>query len=935
MPLRRPQRTVPRSTAASIRWSIGLLAVAVAVIGGGCTQIRLPAIDPTGACLFSRTATTTFALPTAADAVGNCANCLRNLANCDCGSRLGSCLTLPRFRFPDPAFITPPDPPPCPTAPVAAGGNCNQPCVPSAPCGGDCVNGPRAVLLGSEMCGGDGCGCKLPDRGKRGCILLSPQQIVAPVGGEVILLSGICGTDGYLQMNERLEWMLSPDSVGSFIQVGDDDPGLVGRLAGSKIRPEKLDPSYAIGVTGTKAALITRGNLNPADDVRLEKGQTWLSISSPTEGTSHVTVLAPDSECWDGRKATATIYWVDAKVVYPPPQIVPAGTAVSLTTRVSRSRGDIPARGWRVRYEILDPSLATFGGTEASNIVEVDVDEVGNATAQLLPTPGTGGTTPVAITVIRPGGAEDALPKLVLGQGQTSVTWSSPLLAIRAAGPETASARVPFQVFANLSNPGNQAATNVRVDATVPAGAQIVDAPLGQVVGNTVTWELSELPPQSQLDLSMTLQSDASIAVPFVARADGLAADAVVRVDVFRPSLSLRVQPVRDSIEAGQPVQFNVDITNTGDRPLTDVTWLATGDPAMLHEGGDTQATNTRDDVLNPGQTWPVVMTFVPNAAGRRCIDVVATASGGQRTSQGACVTVINPIPDTPRIRVQMEPRPDLVVGDDSSLYRFTVSNEGRAIANRVRVNLVFDPQFAAGAVTEGGRPIDGLGNGVTWLLPSLGPGESRVFETELRPIAVTPEARIVATAESEIGARGEDAIRLRIDAPESPSDRLPDRRLPPPSPTPGIPADPPPLSGPPPRADSATPLPAPQGELRASLVQLDNPVRVNDPIRYQLYVQNDSPVRDGEVDIQFTLPDGVQVERIVPTTNPEYSGYDVNAGRVSLPYIRNMDAGEVIEFTIVLSSNQPQTFDLQVELRSLEQPQARAVTVTTDVVLQ
>ena len=250
-------------------------------------------------------------------------------------------------------------------------------------------------------------------------------------------------------------------------------------------------------------------------------------------------------------------------------------------------------------------------------------------------------------------------------------------------------------------------------------------------------------------------------------------------------------------------------------------------------------------------------------------------------------------------------------------------------------MNLVFDPQLAVGSVTEGGRPIDGLGNGVTWLLPSLGPGESRVFESELRPIAVTPEARIVATAESDIGARGEDAIRLRIDAPESPSDRFPDRRLPPPSPTPGIPGDPPPLSGPPPRPDSATPLPAPPGELRASLVQLDNPVRVNDPIRYQLYVQNDSAVRDGEVDIQFTLPDGVQVERIVPTTNPEYAGYDVNAGRVSLPYIRNMDPGEVVEFTIVLSSNQPQTFDLQVELRSLEQPQARAVTVSTDVVPQ
>ena len=74
------------------------------------------------------------------------------------------------------------------------------------------------MLFGDEIDGNSPC---LPDRGERGCILLSPQKIVAPVGGEVVLLSGICGTDGYLQVGQPLEWMLTPDSVGTFIEVGD------------------------------------------------------------------------------------------------------------------------------------------------------------------------------------------------------------------------------------------------------------------------------------------------------------------------------------------------------------------------------------------------------------------------------------------------------------------------------------------------------------------------------------------------------------------------------------------------------------------------------------------------------------------------------------------------------------------------------------------
>ena len=186
-------------------------------------------------------------------------------------------------------------------------------------------------------------------------------------------------------MQQRLEWMLTPESVGTFIQVGDDDPGLLNRLVGSRRRPTKHDPSFAHGLTSTKRTLITRGNNDPRDDVQLEKGQTWITISSPAEGTSRVTVLAPDSDCWDQRKATATIYWIDARWEFPGPEIVPAGQAVDLTTRVTRAEGSIPARGWKVRYEILRPELARFAGTGGSAVVEAVVDESGSATVQLLP----------------------------------------------------------------------------------------------------------------------------------------------------------------------------------------------------------------------------------------------------------------------------------------------------------------------------------------------------------------------------------------------------------------------------------------------------------------------------------------------------------------------------------------------------------------------
>ena len=518
-----------RVTALPLRRVI-LVAIALWVaIASGCSNLRLPAIDPTGSRIFSPLPTTTsLALPGTSGQGCGCFGCLGGLGRCaklkakiencgcfgclgglgqcvklkakiescgcfGCKTGLGKCSKGSNFEWPSPAFPEPATPPECPkpAKPLAAGDS-NEACVPSQSCNGACQTGPPAVLFGDEITQQQS--RKLPDRGERGCILLSPQKIVAPVGGEVVLLSGICGTDGYLQIGQPLEWMLTPDSVGTFIQVGDDDPGVLHRLAKIK-KAEKHDPSYAHGVTSTKKSLITRGNLDPRDDVQLEKGQTWITLSSPSEGTSRVTVLAPESDCWDNRKATATIYWIDARWQFPSAQLVPAGTPVQLNTRVTRSEGTLPAIGWKVRYEILDPSLAAFAGTSGSSVVEVKVDDSGNASAELIPVPGTSGITPIDIQVIRPGGVSDDIPTMTIGRGQTFVTWSSPQLAIRAGAPSVASYDVPVQVVANVSNPGDQPAENVRVSVNLPAGAKATSSDsFAQVLPNAIVWEIGSIP---------------------------------------------------------------------------------------------------------------------------------------------------------------------------------------------------------------------------------------------------------------------------------------------------------------------------------------------------------------------------------------------------------------------------------------------------------
>ena len=931
------------------RWSrIGRLVMivmaSVILILSGCSRLRLPAIDPTGSCLFSPLPTTTgIALPGSAGEGCGCLGCLGNLGAClkRPGCLGGSCLGGPGFRFPTPAFVDPVAPPTCPTPPIGGVlGASNEPCVPSAPCNGTCLTGPRAVLLGDEIdrfvCGSSDCLHKLDDRGKRGCILLSPQKIVAPVGGEVVLLSGICGTDGYLQMNEKLEWMLTPESVGTFIQVGDDDLGRIGKLIGSKTRPEKRDPSYAIGVTSTKRTLITRGNTDPRDDVQLEKGQTWITISSPSEGVSRVTVLASDSECWDQRKTTATIYWVDAKWQFPSAKIVPAGTPVDLTTRVTRSEGTVPARGWKVRYEILDPSLATFVGTNGSTVVEREVDDSGDATVSLVPVPGTSGTTPVKMEIIRPGGDSDNLPALTLGQGQTFVSWSSPQLAVRAGAPEVASYNVPYTVFANVSNPGDQPATNVVVDLPLPPGTQAVAADtFARIIPNGVTWEIGTIPPKTQLDLSVDLTSQSPVDLVFTARGDGLVAEDNVRVDVYRPSLALAVTPLDTRVETGMPARFNIDLTNTSDRPLANPRLLVTGDGSMVHDSGETIVKDERGSPLQPGETWKKEISFMPTASGRRCIHVEALADGGQRAESQSCLTAINPIPETPTLSARIDAVDRMAVGQNVKATA-QIFNEGRGVARNVKVEMIFDPQLQAFEASEGADNSQLGQNIIRWTLPEIRPGDSVVVAGNFRAIAPNPRTRVRINAQSSEGATANANLDLHVLAvaqPDSPSDQP--SELPPAISPPSIPGGsaPEPLQGTPDRLQPPPSIgPTRSGRLQTVIINRDASARVNDPIRYTLEVSNDSSVRDANIDIQIPLPDGIRLDRVVPLTNPEREPPEIKNGTVLLPLVPSLDPDEVARYEIVLSSDQPQTFDMEVQVRSDNHPDGYVQSVRTEV---
>ena len=51
-------------------------------------------------------------------------------------------------------------------------------------------------------------------------LTISPQRVLAPVGTEVLLKTGLCTRDHYLLTSARIDWMIARESAGEFISIG-------------------------------------------------------------------------------------------------------------------------------------------------------------------------------------------------------------------------------------------------------------------------------------------------------------------------------------------------------------------------------------------------------------------------------------------------------------------------------------------------------------------------------------------------------------------------------------------------------------------------------------------------------------------------------------------------------------------------------------------
>lgn len=574
-------------------------------------------------------------------------------------------------------------------------------------------------------------------------LTVTPLESTSPVRKQVVLIATVCDDKNNGLRNRRVEWHVT--GVGHIVEVDESGcfPG----------RGYLVDDKYAVSYTNYRSHVITRGNDDPNDDIHLKPGQTWCVITSPEEGDTFVTVNAPGIHNWDKHKVFAITHWIDAQPFFPPPAVNPAGQPHTLTTKIIRSSDRSPASGVRVRYRLLDGPPAVFEPGGAPQ-VEIFSDPQGNASAILKQVQPVPGVNRILVEVSRPG---ERGREFMIAAQETSKTWVSPQVAIQKVGPPVVvvGQEIPYQII--VSNTGSVATQGLTIRDSIAETLQLVGAnPPATQQGPNLFWSFGAMQPGQTVAVQFTARATQPGSITNCAEAvlaEGQAARSCVTTQVVAGALAV-VKSGPANAYVGQPVTFQITVTNPGNGPVTGVVVTDAFDQGFVHESG-VGPVALQVGNLGPGESRIVPITLMPRTTGRLCNRVTAQAASGQSASSEHCMEVVQP-----QLTITKTGPKVAIVGAPVE-FEVAVRNVGSIPATNVILRDTLPPEFTLQGVPVGGAV---QGNGVVYNLGVLAPGEQRSLKLQAVANVAGPQICNMAeiTADGNVLVRAQACVEVR-----------------------------------------------------------------------------------------------------------------------------------------------------------------------------
>lgn len=456
-------------------------------------------------------------------------------------------------------------------------------------------------------------------------------------------------------------------------------------------------------------------------------------------------------------------------------------------------------------------------------------------TGQIFP-PSPTTPQPAPTAVVPPTPAPLSFPTVSVGTPLPSK--QTPNVTVEVLAPESVSVGSPVTLEFVVRNAGSTAVHNVRVEGELPARSTLVGTePAAETAGERLAW------PVGTLDAGAEKRVKATVKVAdegeIRSRATVTFATAVdARVKVTRPRVTLAVTGP-ESARVGDPVAFQIKLTNSGTGPAAKVQLRAEFTGGLTHAAGSVIEAELAN--LPAGQTKTLTLETVAAKSGPQGCTFTATADATPPETAKAAVNLVEPL----LVVKQNGPAKCLVRGEP--VYAVELSNPGTAATDSLNVWAAIPDGFEFVSATEGGTAN---GKTIGWKLPGLQPNTNRVVTMKLR--ATGPAEGVVKTMAQSV-------------PPEVPASGIVQTGL-----KPGSAAKP--LAAQAETAVKAEGVPA----LRFEVSDLEDPVEIGKEAVYEVRVANQGTGPCTNVVVVADLPEGSSALGATGPTTGRASGQQI-----------------------------------------------------------
>ncbi len=552
-------------------------------------------------------------------------------------------------------------------------------------------------------------------------VTIEPAQHTGPINTQQTFTAVVKDAKGKRVYSAVVEWILARanGAVGDIIEVGQDPLK----------RALKIDNTYAIGGAN-------------------RRGESTVTLTSVQEGTTHLIAVVPDIKDKSDHKAFAVMHWLDAQWEFPADGTQKVGTSRTLTTSVRKASTGAPLVGYQVKWNVTSGPEAFFEESEqAEAITETDENGVAQVTLSQR-TPGPGGNA-VHINVVKPEESDRACCPAVSGviaKGVTSTTWMAPSLTLDQQCPSALVVGDVAEFPITITNSSQVDASNVILRNTIPDGMEFIGAnPQAQMSGNTLIWNLTDLPAQTSRQVIIRMKAKTSgtpVNEVLVQANDGVRSQSMCSVAVGEPVLSLS-QTCPSTVIVGDTSEFSVTVANTGTGEARNVQITDIVPSGMSHASGQPEVTR-QVGVLPAGSTATEVFTFTANKRGS--VTNVARVTGGSNLrEQTSCDLVI----EKPGIAIKKTGPNNRFLGTTAT-YTIEISNPGSAPTTGVIVQDTLPSGFTFESANPPGNHTPKT-NDVSWNLGTIAPGESKTLRVTGRAVSQGQQCNI-ATVQTARG---------------------------------------------------------------------------------------------------------------------------------------------------------------------------------------